>query len=106
MSALTNLADRFCSHSKAPALRPFTKEDWYGYAGCETAQPEIGTTDLAEVVLDGRWVNATVSTEPEEPGFIHVAEFPTTEAARVVALAVLADPSKALALLGEPVAEL
>lgn len=108
MTLVTKLADRLCSHSKAPAptLRPFTKEDWYGYAGCETMTPEIGTTDDVEVVPDGSSVTATVSDPLSDDQYailIHASEFPSPAAARLVALAILADPAQTSALLGEPV---
>jgi len=106
MKLVTALADRLCSHANAPTLRPFTKEDWYGYAGCESEVPEIGSTDAVEVVLDGSSVTATVSDPNGADQYailIHAAEFPSPSAARLVALAILADPSQTASLLGEAV---
>lgn len=39
------------------AMRPFTKEDWYGFAGCETKDPMIGETGEFIIVLDGTLLN-------------------------------------------------
>lgn len=40
-------------------MRPFTKEDWYGFSGCETKDPMIGETpeDDFTIVLDGSTLN-------------------------------------------------
>lgn len=38
-------------------MRPFTKDDWFGFAGCETKDPMIGSSGEFVIVLDG----ATVS---------------------------------------------
>jgi len=104
---ITRVADRLCSHSKAPALRPFTKGDWCGYAGCESDSPEIGSTDDVEVVLDGDSVTASVITDPSTyGGLVYAQQFPSADVARLVALAALADPSQVQALLGEPVGSL
>jgi hypothetical protein len=34
-------------------LRDFTKDDWYGFAGCESSNPMIGIAGDFTVVLDG-----------------------------------------------------
>lgn len=36
---------------------PFTKGDWYSFAGCETKDPMIGYYDEFTIVLDGNLVN-------------------------------------------------
>lgn len=38
-------------------FRPFTKMDWYSFAGCETANPVICETDEYTIVIDGDNVN-------------------------------------------------
>lgn len=38
-------------------FRPFTKSDWYLFAGCETAEPMIYETDDYTIVVDGDSVN-------------------------------------------------
>jgi hypothetical protein len=91
----------------ATALRPFTRSDWDAYAGCETETPEIGNGPKVEVVLDGDSVCASVHA-PNGSGchaFLYAGQFPNSAVARLVALAVLADPSQAEALLGEPVGD-
>lgn len=39
------------------AMRPFTKEDWYGFAGCETKDPMIGESGEFVIILDGNTLN-------------------------------------------------
>lgn len=34
-------------------MRPFSKEDWFGFAGCETKDPMIGVVEEFVIVLDG-----------------------------------------------------
>lgn len=38
-------------------MKPFTKEDWYAYAGCESKDPMIGYYDAFVIVLDGDLLN-------------------------------------------------
>lgn len=40
-------------------MRSFTKEDWYGFSGCETKDPMIGETPDGDftIVLDGSTIN-------------------------------------------------
>lgn len=38
-------------------MRPFTKDDWLGFAGCETKDPMIGEFESFTIVLDGDLVN-------------------------------------------------
>ena len=74
------------------------------YDICQTkrakANPEIGSTDLAEVVLDG---DSVLTDADSYEGLVYAQQFPSADVARLVALAVLADPSQVQALLGEPV---
>lgn len=39
------------------AMRPFTKDDWYGFAGCETKEPMIGEHGEFIIVQDGLLLN-------------------------------------------------
>ena len=34
-------------------FKPFTKSDWYGWAGCETKDPLIGYNGDITIILDG-----------------------------------------------------
>lgn len=38
-------------------MKPFTKEDWYAFSGCEDKEPMIGEIDGFTVVLDGPVLN-------------------------------------------------
>lgn len=38
-------------------MRPFTKEDWLGFSGCETKYPMIGEDGNFILVLDGSVLN-------------------------------------------------
>jgi hypothetical protein len=38
-------------------MRPFTKDDWFGFAGCETKDPMIGEQGEFVIVLDGAMIN-------------------------------------------------
>lgn len=92
MNALTTLADRFCSHP-APALRPFTREDWYSYSGCNTTNPEIAYTERGSFILDGVTVEVVLFDEGSDyDGVIHNFDFPTADQARAVAEFLVLNP--------------
>lgn len=38
-------------------FRPFTKGDWYAFAGCESANPVICESEEYVIVIDGDSVN-------------------------------------------------
>jgi hypothetical protein len=38
-------------------MRPFTKEDWYGFSGCESKEPMIGELEDFSIVLDAATLN-------------------------------------------------
>lgn len=37
----------------AAMMRPFTKEDWMGFSGCEDPNPTIGYVETYVLVVDG-----------------------------------------------------
>lgn len=39
------------------SMKPFTRDDWYGFAGCETKDPMIGQHGDFTLVLDGSTLN-------------------------------------------------
>lgn len=88
-------------------LRPFTRDDWQAYQGCETEAPEIGESDngLTQIVLDGLDVGAQVMNESTEAdgGEVFCRTFPNEATARLVAETLLQDPSRVEALLGTAV---
>jgi len=38
-------------------FRPFDKNDWMGYAGCESKMPLICSEDDGDYIIDGDWVS-------------------------------------------------
>ncbi len=52
---LDTIIDRYAvaPDSTRPTFRPFTKEDWSLFGGCESAEPRIFEGDELVVVLDG-----------------------------------------------------
>ena len=84
-------------------LRKFDKVDWYGFAGCESAEPEIGETANHDhvVVLDGRTVQLFAATEADADSTWH-REFSDEGLARSSAEMILgaADPREAARVLG------
>lgn len=104
MKLATKLADRLCSHQ--PQLRPFTKEDWWGFAGCESDSPEIAYTDAGVFVLDGDMINVNLERLEDEDGDtadIFVGEFADEAEARTVLEFLIANPGLTPKLLGESV---
>ena len=63
-------------------FRDFTKEDWYGFAGCESETPQIAEDDNYTYVLDGSSLCVVNTT------LIWGADFPTAAAAALVAQAI------------------
>ena len=41
----------------ATTMRQFTREDWYGFSGCETKDPMIGEFGDFTIVLDSSTLN-------------------------------------------------
>jgi hypothetical protein len=38
-------------------FKPFTKNDWYAFAGCESKEPLIGSYNDFIIVIDGHIIN-------------------------------------------------
>jgi len=95
----TNLEAIIRRHAQAPAapatkLLPFSKEDWYDYAGCETKSPQIARTTWGDIVLDGESVGYHRHMQDDLVSF--QACFFSKAVARLVAehLASLDNPSE------------
>jgi hypothetical protein len=67
-------------------LKPFTKNDWHAFAGCESANPEIGSIGNTEsvLILDGKSV--AVLDMSDFSGTSIVVDYATEELARENAL--------------------
>ena len=70
-------------------LRPFTKQDWQAFSGCESDSPEIaeltGTFD-GVLILDGETVQVI---ENDQAASFYTKDCSSPSCARLVALAIL-----------------
>jgi hypothetical protein len=52
---------------KETTFRPFTKTDWYGWAGCESKEPWIGESPSGHtIILDGETVTIHPPCPPDQ----------------------------------------
>lgn len=80
-------------------LRPFTKDDWSAFAGCESETPALGELDCGLVILDGKHVQLMLE---EAPGGAFGRDFETEDLALAAAEGILlsTSPLALAALLG------
>jgi len=88
-SALDAIVEKY-TRDKDRVLRPFDKEDWYAFAGCEDPNPQIWTDRLTTLIVTLTTVEVSFYAEDlnEEP-ITYQADFHTRDGAIEVANLIL-----------------
>jgi hypothetical protein len=62
-----DVSEVFSARLHEAGFKPFDKDDWYGFAGCESKSPWIrqGDEDGPTIILDGTTVCSVILADPE-----------------------------------------